>query len=89
MSCLLQLKPKVLNYTTGENMASDKLGKTQYIAQLNAAGRMVASMLGIHVADIEMMADGFTREQSLMDCHHPTSTLTRVSLQGSMCTTST
>jgi hypothetical protein len=72
------VKPQVLNYTNGQTRWANKLGKLQYVAQLNAAGRMAAQNLGMHVADFAVMADGFTWEQSLRDCHHPTEELLQV-----------
>ncbi|GAX74967.1 hypothetical protein CEUSTIGMA_g2413.t1 [Chlamydomonas eustigma] len=71
-----ELKPRVMNYTSGEHSSSKgKLGRSQYVAQLNAAGRITANVLGMHEADFAVIAEGFTREQSLRDCHHPTEKL--------------
>ncbi len=42
-----------------------------YVAQLNAAGRAVAANLGLHIVDSAAMSEGFTWQQRLQDCHHP------------------
>ena len=48
-----------------------RMGQHSHVAQLNAAGRYLASMHGVRLVDVEAMTVGFNApEEYLADTHH-------------------